>query len=103
MSAIDISICRHDDFVVPGLLNVELIVDTGPDRSDHRLNLVVGQNLVDPALLNIQDLSPEGQHRLGCAIPGLLRRATGGVTLDHKHLGVLWVPDRAVSQFAGKG
>jgi len=55
--AVDISVRHEDDLVVAGVLDVELLADTRSERGDQRLNLVVLQHLVDPRLLDVEDLA----------------------------------------------
>ena len=89
--------------MVAGVLEVELVVDAGADRRDQRLDLVVGEHLVDPALLDVDDLAAQRQHRLGVAVAALLGRAAGRVALDDEELGQRRVLDRAVGELAGQG
>ena len=60
----------------------------GPDRGDQRLDLVVLQDLVDPALLDVDDLAAQRQHRLRVAVAGLLRRAACRIALHDEQLRV---------------
>ncbi len=71
VGAIDVGVSHQNDLVVPGLLDVELVTDTGPDRCDQRLDLVVLEDLVDPALLDVEDLAPQGKNRLGVPVSPL--------------------------------
>ena len=103
VGAVDVGVGRHHDLVVPGALDVELVVDAGPDRRDQRLDLVVGEDLVDAALLDVDDLAAQRQHRLGVAVAGLLGGAAGGIALDHEDLGQARVLDRAVGELARQG
>ena len=96
------SVVDHE-LVVAGVLDVELLVDAGADRRDQRLDLVVGQHLVDPALLDVDDLAAQRQHRLGVAIAGLLGRAAGRVALDDEELGQAGSLTRAVGELARQG
>ena len=102
MGAVHVGVGGEDDLVVARVLEVELLVDAGADRRDHRLDLDVREHLVDPALLDVQDLAAERQHRLGRAVAGLLGRAAGRVALDDEDLRVARVLDRAVGELAGK-
>ena len=55
------------------------------------------------ALLDVDDLAAQRQHRLGVAVAALLGRAAGGVALDDEQLGQARVADRAVGELAGQG
>src|SRR6266540_1834274 len=91
----------HDDHaVVSELRDVELVAEAGAQRRDHRLDLVVRENLVDPVLLAVDDLAAERQNRLVRPVAAHLRRAAGGVTLDDEELGGLRILDRAVGELA---
>jgi hypothetical protein len=60
------------------------------------------EHLVDARLLDVEDLTLEGQDRLVLALAALLGRASGRITFDDVELGVLAVARRAVGQLAGK-
>src|SRR5215467_1423438 len=62
--AVDVGIGHDDDPVVAQAGDVELVADTGADRSDYRLDLRVRENLVDAVLLAVDDLPPQRQNRL---------------------------------------
>src|SRR5215207_937108 len=100
--AVDVRVRHQDHLVVARLPEVELVVDAGPDRGDQRLDLVVGQDLVDPALLDVDDLAAQRQDRLGVPVAALLRGAAGRVALDDEELGVRRILDRAVGELAGQ-
>ena len=103
MGAVDVGVGHHDDLVVAGVLEVELLVDAGADRGDQRLDHLVVEDLVDPALLDVDDLAAQRQHRLGVAVAALLGRAAGRVALDDEQLGQGGVADGAVGELAGQG
>ena len=102
VGAVDVGVCHQDDLVVARLLDVELVAHAGPDRRDQRLDLEVLQHLVDPALLDVEDLAAQRQHGLRVAVAALLRRAAGGVALDDEDLGQRRVLHRAVGELAGQ-
>jgi len=80
--SVDVGVRHQDDPVVAEPFDVELLADAGADRGDHRLDLVVGENLVDAILLAVDDLPAQRQDRLVGAIAAHLRGAAGGVALD---------------------
>ncbi len=103
VGAVDVGVGHQHDLVVARLFDVELLADAGADRGDQRLDLVVGEDLVDPRLLDVDDLAAQRQHRLGVAIAALLGRAAGGITLDDEQLGQGRVADGAVGELARQG
>ena len=102
MGAVDVRVGHQHDLVVAEVVDLELVRDPGADRRDQRLDLVVRENLVDPALLDVDDLASQGQHRLGVPVAALLRRAAGRVALDDEELGERRVLHRAVGELAGQ-
>ena len=58
MGAVHIGICHDDDLVVAQLVLIELLADTGAQRDDDRLELVVAVDLVHPCLFHVEHLSP---------------------------------------------
>ena len=63
-NTVDIGICHQHDLVIARLGQIEVLADAGAEARDKGLDLVVGQNLVDPGLLDVDDLAPERQDRL---------------------------------------
>ena len=100
VGAVDVGVRHQDDLVVPELRDVELVADAGAERRDHRLDLGVLQHLVDPGLLDIEDLAAQREDGLRGAVAPLLGRAAGGVTLDDEQLGDLRFLDHAVGELA---
>ena len=86
--------------MVAGLLDVELLADPGADGGDQRADLLVGEHLVDPVLLGVDDLAAERQDRLRVAIAPLLGGAAGRIALDDEQLGERRIAHRAVGQLA---
>src|SRR4029453_3872503 len=62
------------------------IADPRTDRSDHRLDLGVGEHLVDPVFLRVDHLAAQRQDRLVDPVSGLDRRPPCGVALDEEGL-----------------
>ena len=56
--AIDIGVGHDHDLVVPPLAEIGLRPDAGPDGRDHTADLLIGQHLVFPALVGVDDLAP---------------------------------------------
>ena len=103
VGAVDVRVGRDHELVVAGVLERELLVHAGPDRGDQRLHRVVGEHLVDPVLLDVDDLPEQRQHRLGRAVARLLGGASRGVALDDEQLGQARVANRAVGELARQG
>src|SRR5690606_24009112 len=82
------------------LLQLELILDPGADRGDDRADFLVGQDLVDPRLLDVDDLAPQREDRLELAVAPLLGRAAGRVALDEEELAHRGIGERAVGELA---
>ena len=98
--AVDVGVGHHDHAVIAELLEVELVADRRADRGDHRLDLVVRENLVDAVLLGVDDLPAQRQDRLVGAVAAHLRGAAGAVALDDEELRRLGILDRAVGELA---
>ena len=92
VGAVDVGVGEQDDLVIAGLLDVELLADPGPHRSDDVLHLEVLQGLGQPGLLHVEDLAPDGEDRLGVGVTGRLGGAGGGLALDDEQLGLSRVP-----------
>ena len=97
---VDVGVGHHDDPMVAESAGVELIADRGPERRDQRSDLVVLQHLVEPRLLDVQNLAAQRQDGLEAAVAALLRRTTRRVTLDDVELGPARVALGAVGQLA---
>ncbi len=102
VGAVDVGVGHQDDLVVAQLVDVELVLHAGAERIDDRLDLPVLQDLVQPGLLDVQDLAADRQDRLGARVSSTLGRATGGVALDDEDLALERVVGRAVGQLAGQ-
>ena len=81
---------------------VELIGQAGAAGADHGLDLGVREDLVEPGLLDVDDLAPQGQDGLEAPVAGLLGRTAGRVALHQVELARGWVADGAVGQLAGQ-
>ena len=102
VAAVHVGVGHDHDPMVAQLRQVELIAHACADRGDQRPNLVVREHFVEPALLDIQDLTAQRQDGLEAPIAALLGRTTGRVALDDVDLTARRVGVRAVGQFAGQ-
>src|SRR5205823_4161705 len=92
-----------DDAVVPQLRDVEVLrADAAPERSNHRLDLVAAEHLVEARLLDVQNLALERQDGLEPPIAPLLGRSAGRFALDDVQLAQRGVPFLAVRELAGQ-
>ncbi len=70
VAAVDVGVGQDDDLVVADLVDVELLADAGTDGGDERLDLGVLQHLVDAGPLDVEDLAPDREDRLGLRVAG---------------------------------
>ena len=102
MRTVDIGI-RHDDYlVVSELCLIELVTDTCAQSHYYRLKLLIGINLVDSCLLNVEHLTPERENSLILTFSALLSRSACGVTLYDEDLTELCLIALAVSKLTGQ-
>ena len=71
-----------------------------PERDDQRADVLARQDLVEPGLLDVQELAAQRQDRLEPAIAALLGRAAGRVALDQVDLASGGVAFLAVGELA---
>src|SRR3546814_2020864 len=65
VGAVDVGVGHDDDAVVAQLVRVVLVAaDAGAQRGDQGANLVGGQHPVETRALDVEDFSPQRQHRL---------------------------------------
>ena len=80
MSAVHVGIRHDDDLVISKLRDIKIIMDPLSKRSDHRLDLRIGVDLVEAGFLYIQDLSSKRKDCLGRTVSGSLGRTAGGIS-----------------------
>src|SRR6202008_1628815 len=88
--AVDVGVGHDDELVVAELVELEPVLafaDARADGGDQRADLVVGENLDQSGLLDVEDLALDRQDRLEHAVAALLGRAAGRVALDDEELG----------------
>ena len=100
---IHIGIGHNDHLVIPEFCEVKLHPDPCAQGRDHRLQLVVANDLILPGLLHIQHFSPEGQNGLKPGIPPLSGRPACRVTLHDIDLGESRIRLIAVPQLIRHG
>ena len=76
--------------------------DAGAERGDERADLGGGEHLVQARLLDVQDLAPQRQDRLGAPVAALFARAAGRVALDDEELRERGVLLLAVGELSGE-
>ena len=90
MCAVHIGIGKDNDLIIPEPADVKIISDPAAKGGDHRLYLIVHQNLFQGCLLHIQNLPPQGQHSLCPAVACRLDGAAGRISLYDINLAFLW-------------
>ena len=103
MRSIDISISHDDNPMVSKLREIHLFfVDPHSQGRDNRLNLLVGEHLIESGLFYVKDLPFKGKDSLMLAIPPLFGRTTCRVSLNDIDFTADRIPFLAVRQFAGE-
>src|SRR3989338_8542981 len=102
VGTVNVGVGHDNNAVVSQFGQVKLLADVGAQRDDQRLELVVGQHLVEPGLFDVQNFSAQRQDRLKLAVTALLGRAAGRVTLDNVEFRAGRVAGGAVGQLAGQ-
>jgi len=123
VGAVDVRVRHDDNAAVAELREVEesrllacrlILIRVGPAVSvpiaaaddacakgrDDVLDLLVAQDLVQPMLLDIEDLAAKGQDRLELRVPAALRGARRRVTLHDEELADRRVLRAAVEELA---
>ena len=100
VGAVNVGVGHQNNLVITGVFEVKLARDAGSNCGDQSLNFGVLEHLVDPCLLDVEDLAAQRQHGLRVAIAALFCRATGGVTLDYEDFSKRRILDRTVGQLA---
>ena len=88
--------------MVAQLVEVEVLLDAGAEGVDDRLDLLVGEDLVQAGLLDVEDLAADREDGLRLRVAPAARRTARGVTLDDEHLAVSGVAGLAVDELAGQ-
>ena len=90
--------------MVARFVRVELLASNARSkRCNQRADFLRRQHLVKTCAFHVQNFAPERQDRLKLAVAALLGRATGGVSLDQKQLGLGRVTLLAIRQLARQG
>ena len=103
MGAVHVGVGHDDDPVVAQLREVEALADAGAEGDDQRPDVLAREDLVEPRLLDVEELAAERQDRLEAAIAALLGGAAGRVALDEVELAAGRVPLLAVGELAREG
>ena len=107
MRAVDVRVRHDDELVVAALRDVEgavalVLADAGAAGGDDGADLLVGEDLVDAGLLDVEDLALDREDRLVAAVAALLGGTAGGVAFDDVELADGRVALGAVGQLAGE-
>ena len=101
MAAVHVRVAHDDDPVVAQLAGVEVVLaDARAERGDDVADLLRGERLVEPRLLDVQDLAAQRQDGLEGAVAALLGRAAGRVALDQVQLALRGVALLALGELA---
>src|SRR4029077_15203404 len=103
VGAVHVRVGHDDDAVVAQLADVEIFrADAAAERRDHRLDFVAREHLVEPRLLDVQNLALERQDGLEPPIAALLGRAAGRLALHDVQLAQRRIALLAVGELAGQ-
>ena len=105
MGAVDVGVGHDDDPVVAQLRDVEAVADAldpGAEGDDQRPDVLARDDLVEPRLLDVEELAAQRQDRLEPPIAALLGRAAGRVALDDVELAPRGIALLAVGELAGQ-
>ena len=107
MRTVDVGV-RHDhEFVVTALRDIEgavalVLTDTGTAGGDDRADFLVGEDLVDAGLLDVEDFALNRQDGLVATVTALLGGATSGVAFDDVEFADGRIAFGAVGEFTGE-
>ncbi len=76
VSAVDVGVGHDDHAAVTEAAQVELLAEPGADGGDQVLDFGIFFKLVQVGLLDVENLTPKRQHRLGMTVTGLFCRTT---------------------------
>ena len=103
VGAVDVGVGHDDDPAVAQLGDVELVApDPGAERHDEVSDLLIRDHAVEPGPLDVEDLAPQRQHRLGAPVAPGLGGAAGAVAFDEEEFGDRGVLLGAVLELSGK-
>ena len=103
MRPIHVGVGHDDNLAIAEFGEVEIVLaDARSQRGDQGANFLVPQHLVKARLLDVQDLSAQGQDGLVAAVAALLGGSAGGVALNQEEFATVGVPLLAVGEFSGQ-
>ena len=103
MRTVNIGIRHDDNLVVTQFGNIKIFVYSRAERGDHRLDLGVGINTVEPCLFHIQDLASKRKDGLCSPVSGCLGRTACRISLNDVDLTVFGIFVGTVRQLSGQG
>ncbi len=104
--AVDVSICHDHNLVIAQLVEILfflILTDTDAQSSDESPNFLVAEHLVHAGLLNVENLTAQGENGLMFRVSALFGRAACRVTLNNEYFGFLGLLGLAVGELAGQG
>ena len=96
MGSVDIGIGHDDNPVIAKLCDIKILMDSAAKCCNHRLDLGIAQDTVQPCLLDVEDLSSERKDGLRRTRTRCLCGASCRISLNQKDLTVLRILVRAV-------
>ena len=103
MRTIHIGIRHDNNLMIPQLADIKVLMNSGSECGNHRLDFGIGKNLVQTGFFYVQNLAAQGKDRLRRTASRLLCRAARGITLYDVNLAIFRIFIRAVCQLAGQG
>src|SRR4030042_3411062 len=93
MRPIDVGIGHNNDAVITKALYIVVVFsNTCAQSRDENTYLFIGQHLIEPSLLHVEDLPFDGKDGLNRSVPTLFGRTTSRITFHNKdfaQLGIL--------------
>ena len=100
---VHIRVGHHDDLAVASGVHVETASRSRADHLDQRGALGIGEHVRDGRLLDVENLSANGQQRLVIGVTRQPGRAQGRIALHDEQLGATHVCGAAFHQLGGHG
>ena len=100
MAAIDVGIRHQNNLAVAQLCRIKILTETRAKRGNHRRQLIIAIDLVQPRFLYVEHLAPQRQNGLIPAVTAFLGRTACGIALDNVNLCQLRISLLTVCQLA---
>ena len=100
MGTVLVSIGKDDDFAVFEVVQGKAFINAGPQGSNEAAEFLIGEDLIQMLLFNVQGFAAEGKDSLETTIPALLGAAACGITFHDEELVILPVASGAAGELA---